>query len=154
MDSPGSHTLRAAYAKHLLGKHLEAKYRETNDGRSDWSGFQGLPDVPPIPKPENLDRSHGHIGDALPVPFEDRVCIVGAGVAGLTLAHNLLAAGIPAENIDILEASDRVGGRCYTYNFPSDDKCPHNYYDIGAMRIPDIAVMKRYASSTRTCLRL
>lgn len=153
MDSPESHTLRAAYAKHLLGKHLEAKFRETNDSRSDWSGFQGLPDVPPIPMPEDLDRSNGHLWDSLPV-FEDRVCIVGAGVAGLALAQNLLAAGIPAANIDILEASDRVGGRCYTYNFPKDEKCPHNYYDIGAMRIPHIAVMKRYDFSVRTRLCL
>ncbi|KAL6400898.1 L-amino acid oxidase [Ilyonectria robusta] len=48
------------------------------------------------------------------------------------------------KEFDIIEASDRVGGRCYTYEFPEDKEhpCPHNYYDIGAMRIPDIPTMK------------
>ena len=46
-------------------------------------------------------------------------------------------------NFDILEASDRVGGRCYTHKFDNDPKCPHSYYDIGAMRIPDIEAMRR-----------
>ncbi|KAJ3528979.1 hypothetical protein NM208_g9962 [Fusarium decemcellulare] len=46
------------------------------------------------------------------------------------------------DNVDILEASDRVGGRCFTYKFPEDESCPHNYYDVGAMRIPDIDAMK------------
>ncbi|KAK1980278.1 hypothetical protein LZ30DRAFT_723840 [Colletotrichum cereale] len=46
------------------------------------------------------------------------------------------------KNVDILEASDKVGGRCHTYSFPEDPACQHNYYDVGAMRIPDIPAMK------------
>lgn len=47
---------------------------------------------------------------------------------------------IPGLSYDILEGSDRVGGRMFTHYF-SDKK--HDYYDIGAMRFPDIPVMQR-----------
>ncbi|KAH9835191.1 FAD/NAD-binding domain-containing protein [Rhodofomes roseus] len=41
---------------------------------------------------------------------------------------------------EVLEASDRVGGRLYTYNF---SKKEHDYFDVGAMRFPDTPMMKR-----------
>lgn len=69
-----------------------------------------------------------------------KVCIVGAGVAGLYIAMILDDLKIPNLSYDILEASSRVGGRMFTYNF-SDE--PHDYYDIGAMRYPNIPTMKR-----------
>jgi protoporphyrinogen oxidase len=68
--------------------------------------------------------------------YPGRVCIVGAGVAGLLIAMILKYLKI---DFDIVEASDRVGGRCFTYKFPGVSK--HNYYDVGAMRIPDIETM-------------
>src|SRR4051812_34443384 len=40
-----------------------------------------------------------------------RVVIVGAGLAGLSCAYQLKQAGYRA---DVYEASDRVGGRCWT----------------------------------------
>ena len=40
-----------------------------------------------------------------------RVVVVGAGLAGLTAAYRLRQAGIVAS---VVEASDRVGGRCWT----------------------------------------
>jgi monoamine oxidase len=40
-----------------------------------------------------------------------RIAIVGAGLAGLAAAHTLRRAGYAAE---VYEASDRVGGRCWT----------------------------------------
>ena len=40
-----------------------------------------------------------------------RVVVVGAGLAGLTCAYRLRQAGIAA---DVYEASDRIGGRCWT----------------------------------------
>jgi monoamine oxidase len=40
-----------------------------------------------------------------------RIVIVGAGLAGLTCAYRLKQAGITAK---VYEASERVGGRCWT----------------------------------------
>jgi Flavin containing amine oxidoreductase len=64
------------------------------------------------------------------------VGIIGAGVAGLKAAMLLSQAGIPFE---IIEASNRVGGRLFTYQF-SDQ--PYDYFDVGAMRYPDIPPMQ------------
>jgi NADPH-dependent 2,4-dienoyl-CoA reductase/sulfur reductase-like enzyme len=69
-----------------------------------------------------------------------KVCIVGAGAAGIYMALMLTYLGI---EFDLLEASDRIGGRVYTYDgFKQSDKpgeqYAHNYYDVGAMRIPMI----------------
>ena len=58
-------------------------------------------------------------------PTELKVCIVGAGVAGLYTAHILGELGF---QYDLFEASDRAGGRVYTHYF--SDKV-HDYYDIG-----------------------
>ncbi|OCH90038.1 amine oxidase [Obba rivulosa] len=52
---------------------------------------------------------------------------------------------------EILEASDRIGGRIYTYRFNGDEgvRAPVNtparydYFDIGAMRYPNIPFMNR-----------
>jgi monoamine oxidase len=41
----------------------------------------------------------------------ERIVVVGAGLAGLTCAYRLKQAGITAR---VYEASDRVGGRCWT----------------------------------------
>lgn len=66
-----------------------------------------------------------------------RVAIIGSGVAGLRSAKLLEEMGIP---YDILEASDRPGGRIFTYHFPSEPpnnpQGKHDYYDVGAMRFP------------------
>ena len=44
-------------------------------------------------------------------PGEEPVLIVGAGIAGLTAAYRLSAAGVP---VRIIEAQNRVGGRMYS----------------------------------------
>src|SRR6202035_3690410 len=69
-------------------------------------------------------------GVALPIG------IIGGGAAGLGAAMMLKSLGKPFE---ILEASDRVGGRCFTYHF-SDTQ--FDYYDVGAMRFPQIPPMQ------------
>jgi len=47
-------------------------------------------------------------------PPGTRIAVVGAGLAGLTCAYRLQQAGYAAQ---IYEASDRIGGRCYTGKF-------------------------------------
>lgn len=56
-----------------------------------------------------------------------KVGIVGAGAAGLYAAILLDSLGI---DYDIYEASDRIGGRIYTYRFSeSEDPKDPAYYD-------------------------
>ncbi|NXW86968.1 OXLA oxidase, partial [Alopecoenas beccarii] len=57
------------------------------------------------------------------------VVIVGAGIGGLTAAKLLRDAG---HNVTILEMSDRVGGRIWTYRPKGHDW----YVELGAMRLP------------------
>ncbi|KAG1822477.1 uncharacterized protein BJ212DRAFT_1328096 [Suillus subaureus] len=73
--------------------------------------------IPELPK-----RGYGPLGT---------VGILGAGVGGLYTALILDSLDI---NYEILEASDRTGGRLLTYNFPNGGK--YDYYDVGAMRFP------------------
>lgn len=113
-------TFHAAYAKHVLSKHLLKKYN-TLHGRNETK----------LPSPDR----HKLLGDEKVTPdYNQAICIVGAGPAGLSAAMMLNSIGFT--NITILEASSRVGGRAYTYHFTMDRNCPHNYYDAGAMRIP------------------
>ena len=62
------------------------------------------------------------------------VGIIGGGMAGLYSAL-LLQQNVPDIRIKIFEAADRVGGRVYTHKFSTD---PYQYFDTGAMRIPDV----------------
>jgi len=48
---------------------------------------------------------------AAPGPGGDPVIVVGAGIAGLTAAYRLAAAGVP---VVVIEAQDRVGGRMWS----------------------------------------
>jgi len=63
------------------------------------------------------------------------VAIIGAGVAGLRTAMLLQKFGIPYK---IFEATERHGGRAFTFQFPPEDpKGKHDYFDVGAMRFPN-----------------
>lgn len=105
------------------------------------------------------------------LPDDIKVCIVGAGAAGLFTAmifdwlkEKSKEGKIPELNIsyDIYEAAgkDRLGGRLYTYHFPSTEEYPvgqdqvgrHQYYDVGAMRFPDNPIMKRSVLKLKTRL--
>jgi hypothetical protein len=72
------------------------------------------------------------------LPSGYRVAIIGAGVAGLRTAMLLQSRHIPYK---IFEASDRPGGRLFTYQFPSkppnNPQGKHDYYDVGGMRFPN-----------------
>lgn len=50
---------------------------------------------------------------------------------------------IPNLSYDILEGSDRIGGRVYTHYFSPLKERPHDYYDVGAMRFPDVKIMQK-----------
>jgi hypothetical protein len=71
------------------------------------------------------------------IPLNVKFCIIGAGVAGLYIAMILKELGI---SFDLLEASERAGGRLYTHRF---SEAPHDYYDAGAMRLSEIPTMKK-----------
>ncbi|UZP43072.1 hypothetical protein NXS19_010888 [Fusarium pseudograminearum] len=124
--------LRIAYAQHLLNKHLRKLRAKLNE---DVEFSEPLPQ-------KKFSHSAPSDGDPLSeMPeYKGRVAIVGAGATGLYLA--MMLKYLKINNVDIYEASDRIGGRCYTYNFPDEKDSPHNYYDIGAMRIPEIPAMQ------------
>ena len=74
-------------------------------------------------------------------PF--KVGIIGAGVAGLFTAMIFdYLNEVYHTNVDyeIMECNDknRLGGRLYTHYFSDAE---HDYYDVGAMRFPDISTM-------------
>ena len=120
-------SLRTAYAQHILNKHLVTKLNDASP-----NDYRYLPEAPELPDTCKDEE-----------PYQGRICIIGAGAAGLYTAMMLKYLG--ATNITILEANDRVGGRCYTYPLPNDSghEKYHDYYDIGAMRIPDIPWMQQ-----------
>lgn len=47
-----------------------------------------------------------------PPPHKVRVCVIGAGIAGLGAAQRLVEAGV--QDFVLLEAEDRIGGRVCT----------------------------------------
>jgi hypothetical protein len=143
-------TFRARYAQRLTREKIyrelvkQWKLRQGSGYQTagiQTAGFLGSPgppksafDLPPDRKPV---RAPPPPGFADPAPIDRKFCIVGAGVAGLFLAMMLSDLHIP---YDLLEASDRIGGRIYTKHF-SD--IAHDYYDIGAMRYPKIPLMNK-----------
>ena len=60
------------------------------------------------------------------------VGILGGGMAGLYAAMMLAQRGIPFQ---ILEATDRVGGRCYTYNFPEGGEWDYYVISLALPRV-------------------
>ena len=74
--------------------------------------------------------------------------IVGAGIAGLWIADQMVAAGIPGRQITILEKYDYIGGRIVSHT--KDDLV----YEIGAGRIHEShhrvqALIKRFGLTWR-----
>ncbi|KAF5325024.1 hypothetical protein D9619_010095 [Psilocybe cf. subviscida] len=78
----------------------------------------------------------------------DKIGIVGAGASGLYAAMILQSLNIDYE---ILEANDRIGGRLFTHRFngeagvdaPVGTPARYDYFDVGAMRFPQIPFMRR-----------
>ncbi|KAI5803004.1 hypothetical protein EDC01DRAFT_774681 [Geopyxis carbonaria] len=116
----------------------------------------GLP-IGAIPPNQPVPRPDGH-GVAVGVPPKGEVdkfvppqysagysvtdypiAIIGAGMAGLYAAMILQDLGLDYE---IIEASDRIGGRVFTHRFSETTKF-HDYFDVGAMRFPNSGIMER-----------
>ncbi|KAI9717798.1 MAG: hypothetical protein M1812_004527 [Candelaria pacifica] len=149
----GNLPYRDQYARWRVRKTLAKIYNSTPD---EIQNLEGLLDLPKQSAPERLPT----LPEFQPqgkLPAEMKVCIVGAGAAGLFTAmifdylkEQAQKQVIPDLHIsyEILEAAkeDRLGGRLYTYKFPSTvdhPSGPHDYYDVGAMRFPDNPIMKR-----------
>ena len=127
---------RAEYAKAVLYQHVVEKY-ENVLGKT----------VSKLPTSAITDDLPSEAGIPQEPPNEEiSICVVGAGAAGLGVAIELRKLGYT--NVEVLEATGRHGGRCYTHYFENGPKCAHDYYDVGAMRIPDIPTMKRLVSET------
>src|SRR5215470_13038948 len=75
-------------------------------------------------------------------PYVD-VAIVGAGAAGIAAARRLIAAG---RRVTLLEAADRIGGRCFT-----DTRTFGAPYDRGAhwIHMPDINPVAKLAGAAK-----
>ena len=97
--------------------------------------------------PESLQVPPGEIpkreGNPEVDPSDLKVCIVGAGVAGLYAARILDTIGI---KYDLYEASERAGGRVLTHYFSEK---PHDYYDIGEQSPPRL----KYSELLTDCER-
>jgi monoamine oxidase len=83
---------------------------------------------------------------AAPLPRDADVVVIGAGAAGIAAARRLLAAN---RKVIVLEASDRIGGRCLT-----DSKTFEVPFDRGARRLynPDTNPMVKFARSAGLAL--
>ena len=120
---------------------LQNKYRDGPvPGDSPFPLFGSTPVSPEDLPPDTKLASGGDQAQPRSLPSGSKVCIVGAGMAGLYIAMILDSLAIPGLSYEILEASSRIGGRIYTHRFSS---AQYDYYDVGAMRFPKIKIMDR-----------
>ncbi len=56
-----------------------------------------------------------------------RVVIIGAGAAGMAAATHLVAGGLHTDQLTILEAQHRIGGRIHTVNHSTCGSYPFNH---------------------------
>lgn len=131
-------SIRDQWARYHVYSDLKDKLN-----KSPTPGLPTLRDDEPLPQPPQLD-----LPVSKPTVTPPKVCIIGAGAAGLftALLLDYLNECLPEFHVeyDIFESSATVGGRLYTYNFSDAKDPPHDYYDVGAMRFPENPIMKRY----------
>lgn len=124
---PNSFSFHALSARYLVKEEVKKFKRPDGQGHyapANWNGdFNSIQeDYRPVPKKS---------GD------KPKVCIIGAGSCGLRIAMFLQYLKI---DFDILEASDRHGGRAFTYHFSA---AKHDYFDVAAMRFPDTRALQQ-----------
>lgn len=129
----GELSFTARYARQLIRESISRQLcalRESHDTEQPTHplGLGGI-------GTNRASEEGAHLDDS--APLDVKFCIVGAGIAGLYTAMILKELGI---SFDLVEASDRAGGRLYTHKF---SEAPHDYYDVGAMRWAEFPVMKK-----------
>ncbi|MBO0949206.1 flavin monoamine oxidase family protein [Fibrella forsythiae] len=90
----------------------------------------------------HADGQHLPLGNFKGKPMP-KIAIVGAGIAGIFAARELIKAG--CTTIDIYEASERLGGRTYSIKA----KRQKTTFEMGAMRIP---FFKTNANDAENCI--
>ena len=65
---------------------------------------------------------------------QHKICIIGAGVTGLTAARELYRCGFT--DITLIEQSRRIGGRHLTVAGSQRSSISHTPFEMGAMRMP------------------
>jgi tryptophan 2-monooxygenase len=65
---------------------------------------------------------------------EHKICIIGAGITGLTAARELYRCGFT--HITLIEQSKRIGGRHLTLLGSPGSAASHTPFEMGAMRMP------------------
>ena len=65
---------------------------------------------------------------------QHKICIIGAGVTGLTAARELYRCGFT--HISLIEQSRRIGGRHLTVPGSRNSAASHTPFEMGAMRMP------------------
>lgn len=99
-----------------------------------------LPWAARFPNPPDLCFDYRRLleqngGIARSTQLQHKICIIGAGAAGLTAARELLRCGF--SNISLIEQSRRIGGRHLTVR--ADKQNPNvgsTPFEMGAMRMP------------------
>ncbi|MCM6778268.1 FAD-dependent oxidoreductase [Nocardia sp. CDC159] len=84
-----------------------------------------------MPGPTQRDVRNAFDGGLPPQRAGERVIVVGAGLAGLATAYELRRQGV---DVIVLEASDRPGGRTWTFRYPFADDL---HAEAGAMTVTD-----------------
>lgn len=139
-----AHTQWAAYAIRKVIADIENKARQEVLATDGADAHHLLPVRGTLQQKDAEDSVKDEIK-------EFHIGIIGAGAAGLFTAmildHLNEEYGLNAK-YDILEANgeDRLGGRLFSYYFKDPDGTSlggHQYFDVGAMRFPDIDAMDR-----------
>ncbi|WAH60049.1 NAD(P)/FAD-dependent oxidoreductase [Pseudomonas silvicola] len=105
--------------------------RSSAPAASRWAGrFPGPPDLC-FDYRKLLEQKQGI---ATATRTDHSICIIGAGVTGLTAARELLRCGFT--DITLIEQSTRVGGRHLTVNTQPAGSIASTPFEMGAMRMP------------------
>jgi tryptophan 2-monooxygenase len=78
-----------------------------------------------------VEQEHG-IAQA--TDLNHKICIIGAGVTGLTAARELYRCGFT--DVTLIEQSKRIGGRHLTVHGNHPIRESHTPFEMGAMRLP------------------